>query len=75
MPTLPTFATLLAASGVVEGLAGVARETGTTVADMLGYRGPRAIVCHVMAARILAERREQALAAVPMFFPVTIVGG
>ncbi len=55
---------------MVEGLAAAARETGTTVAALLGYSGPRAIVCHVAAARVLAERREQAITAAGMCFPV-----
>ena len=59
---------------MVEGLAAAARDTGTSVAALLGVSGPRAVVATVMAARCLAERRDAAVAAAGMVFPTVSLG-
>lgn len=59
---------------MVEGLASVAREAGATVADLLGFDGPRAVVVTVAVARVLAERRDAAVNAIGMVFPTISVG-
>ncbi len=59
---------------MVEGLASVCRDAGSTVADLLGLAGPRAVVVAVAVARILAERRDAAVNAIGMVFPTISVG-
>ena len=54
---------------MVEALATVCRAAGSTVADRLGYAGPRAIIVDCLVAKVLAERRDAAVSAAGMFFP------